>query len=53
MDIEGVDVNMVLPRVAWRRSPADDVAVEMSMYQAYHRFPQGLLRAVPGSPHEA
>ena len=39
MDIEGVDVNMVLPSGGIASfSGLDDVAVEMSMYQAYHRF---------------
>jgi predicted TIM-barrel fold metal-dependent hydrolase len=39
MDIEGVDVNMVLPSGGL---PAfcslDDVALELAMYEAYHRF---------------
>lgn len=39
MDIEGVDVNMILPSGSL---PAfcslDDVALELAMYQAYHRF---------------
>jgi predicted TIM-barrel fold metal-dependent hydrolase len=39
MDIEGVDVNMVLPSGGIASfSGLDDVAVETSMYQAYHRF---------------
>jgi uncharacterized protein len=39
MDVEGVDVNMVLPSGGIASfSGLDDVAVEMSMYQAYHRF---------------
>ena len=39
LDIEGVDVNMVLPSGGIASfSGLDDVAVEMSMYQAYHRF---------------
>ncbi|MCZ6876150.1 MAG: amidohydrolase family protein [bacterium] len=39
MDIEGIDVNMVLPSGGL---PAlcslDDVALEVAMYEAYHRF---------------
>jgi predicted TIM-barrel fold metal-dependent hydrolase len=39
MDIEGVDVNMILPSGGL---PAfcglDDVGLELAMYQAYHRF---------------
>ena len=39
MDIEGVDVNMILPSGG---VPAfcglEDVALEQAMYQAYHRF---------------
>ena len=39
MDIEGIDVNMVLPSGGL---PAfcsqDDVALELTMYRAYHRF---------------
>ncbi|MGH7313601.1 MAG: amidohydrolase family protein, partial [Candidatus Rokuibacteriota bacterium] len=39
MDIEGVDANMILPSGGL---PAfcglDDVALELAMYQAYHRF---------------
>ena len=39
MDVEGVDVNMILPSGG---VPAfcslDDVALELAMYQAYHRF---------------
>jgi predicted TIM-barrel fold metal-dependent hydrolase len=39
MDIEGVDVNMVLPSGGIAAfSGLDDAAVELSMYQAYHRF---------------
>ncbi len=39
MDIEGVDVNMVLPSGGLAAfSGLDDAAVELSMYQAYHRF---------------
>ena len=39
MDIEGVDVNMVLPSGSVPSFAAlDDVALEQAMYQAYHRF---------------
>jgi uncharacterized protein len=39
LDIEGVDANMVLPSGGLAAfSALDDVAVEMAMYQAYHRF---------------
>jgi len=39
MDIEGVDVNMVLPSGGLAAfSGLDDVGVEMAMYGAYHRF---------------
>ena len=39
MDIEGVDVNMVLPSGGLAAfSGLDDVGIEMMMYQAYHRF---------------
>jgi uncharacterized protein len=39
MDIEGVDVNMVLPSGGLPAfSGLDDVALELAMYQAYHRF---------------
>jgi len=41
MDIEGVDVNMVLPSGGLAAfSGLDDVGIEMMMYQAYHRFLQ-------------
>ena len=39
LDIEGIDVNMILPSgsiVGF--CSLDDVALEMAMYQAYHRF---------------
>jgi predicted TIM-barrel fold metal-dependent hydrolase len=39
MDIEGVDVNMVLPSgVIAAFCALDDVALEVAMYEAYHRF---------------
>jgi predicted TIM-barrel fold metal-dependent hydrolase len=39
MDIEGVDVNMVLPSGSVPSfCGLDDVALEVAMYQAYHRF---------------
>ena len=39
MDIEGVDVNMVLPSGGLAAfSGLDDVSIETMMYQAYHRF---------------
>ena len=39
MDIEGIDVNMVLPSGSVAGFCAlDDVALEQAMYQAYHRF---------------
>ena len=39
MDIEGIDVNMVLPSGSIVGFCAlDDVALEQAMYQAYHRF---------------
>ena len=39
MDLEGVDVNMVLPSGSVPSfCGLDDVALEQAMYQAYHRF---------------
>jgi predicted TIM-barrel fold metal-dependent hydrolase len=39
MDIEGVDVNMILPSGGLPSfCSLDDVALELAMYQAYHRF---------------
>jgi len=39
MDIEGVDVNMVLPSgVIAAFCALDDVGLELAMYEAYHRF---------------
>src|SRR5438445_654233 len=48
MDIEGVDVNMVLPSGGLAAfSGLDDVAVEQAMYQAYHRFLQDYCAPYP------
>lgn len=48
MDIEGVDVNMILPSGG---IPAfcgfDDVALELALYQAYHRFLDEYCGAYP------
>lgn len=48
MDIEGIDVNMVLPSGGL---PAlcsiDDVALELAMYQAYHRFLKDFCEPYP------
>src|SRR5205085_12470584 len=42
MDIEGVDVNMILPSGSVAGFCAiDDVPLEQAMYQAYHRFLAG------------
>ena len=39
MDIEGVDVNMILPSGGVPAFAAlEDVALEQAMYQAYHRY---------------
>jgi uncharacterized protein len=39
MDLEGIDVNMVLPSGSVPGfCDVDDVALEQAMYQAYHRF---------------
>ena len=39
MDIEGVDVNMILPSGSVATfCGQDDIALEQAMYQAYHRF---------------
>jgi uncharacterized protein len=39
MDVEGVDVNMVLPSGGIPGfSAVDDVALELAMYRAYHQF---------------
>ena len=39
MDIEGVDVNMILPSGGVPAfSALEDVALELAMYQAYHRY---------------
>ena len=40
MDIEGIDVNMILPSGGVPAFCAlDDVALELAMYEAYHRSP--------------
>ncbi|MBM3219669.1 MAG: amidohydrolase [Candidatus Rokubacteria bacterium] len=49
LDIEGVDVNMILPSGSLPGFCAiDDVALEQAMYQAYHRFLSGYCGAYPG-----
>ena len=54
MDIEGVDVNMILPSGGVPSFCAiEDVALEQAMYQAYHRYPRRLLRALSGPPDRA
>src|SRR6266542_6012140 len=49
MDLEGIDVNMVLPSGGL---PAlcslDDVALEVAMYEAYHRFLTDFYVSYPG-----
>jgi predicted TIM-barrel fold metal-dependent hydrolase len=48
MDIEGVDVNMVLPSGSVATfAGQDDVALEGAMYQAYHRFLAGYCAPYP------
>jgi predicted TIM-barrel fold metal-dependent hydrolase len=48
MDIEGIDVNMVLPSGSIPGFCAiDDVALEQAMYQAYHRFVAGYCAPHP------
>jgi predicted TIM-barrel fold metal-dependent hydrolase len=48
MDIEGVDVNMVLPSGSVPGfCGLDDVALEQAMYQAYHRFVAAYCAAYP------
>ena len=48
MDLEGIDVNMILPSGGL---PAlcslDDVALELAMYEAYHRFLQDFCAPYP------
>jgi uncharacterized protein len=62
MDLEGVDVNMVLPSGGVPSfCSLDDVALEQAMYQAYHRFvaeycgpyPDRLTSLVLVSPRDA
>ena len=62
MDLEGIDVNMVLPSGSIPGFCAiDDVALEQAMYQAYHRFladycapyPDRLASLVLVSPRDA
>lgn len=48
MDIEGVDVNMILPSGAVASfCSLDDVALEQAMYQAYHRYMKELCAPYP------
>jgi predicted TIM-barrel fold metal-dependent hydrolase len=48
MDIEGIDVNMILPSGSVAGFCAiDDVALEQAMYQAYHRFLAEYCSAYP------
>jgi predicted TIM-barrel fold metal-dependent hydrolase len=48
MDIEGIDVNMVLPSGGVPAFCAlDDVALELAMYEAYHRFLQEYCAPYP------
>src|SRR6266511_5429599 len=62
MDIEGVDVNMILPSGGVPAFCAiDDVALELAVYQAYHRFfgdycgpyPDRLTSVILVSPRDA
>jgi predicted TIM-barrel fold metal-dependent hydrolase len=48
MDIEGIDVNFILPS-AWLGgfSSTDDPVLEMGMYQAYHRWMNDYCGAFP------
>jgi predicted TIM-barrel fold metal-dependent hydrolase len=48
MDFEGVDVNLTLPS-GWfgTWSAGDDVALEMAMYRAYHRWMEEYCGAFP------
>ena len=48
MDFEGVDVNLTLPS-GWfgTWSAGDDVALEMAMYRAYHRWMADYCGAYP------
>ena len=49
MDYEGVDVNLTLPS-GWfgTWTTGDDVALEMGMYRAYHRWMEDYCGAFPG-----
>ncbi len=48
MDIEGIDVNMILPSGGVPAFCAlDDVALELAMYEAYHRFLQDYCAPFP------
>ena len=48
MDFEGVDVNLTLPS-GWfgTWTAGDDVALEMAMYRAYHRWMADYCGAYP------
>ena len=48
MDLEGIDVNLMLPS-GWFGSflDSDDVALEMGMYRAYHRWMNDFCSASP------
>ena len=48
MDLEGVDVNLTLPS-GWfgTWTAGDDVALEMAMYRAYHRWMADYCGAFP------
>jgi len=48
MDFEGVDVNLTLPS-GWfgTWSAGDDIALEMAMYRAYHRWMEDYCGAYP------
>ena len=48
MDLEGVDVNLTLPS-GWfgTWTAGDDVALEMAMYRAYHRWMEDYCSAYP------
>jgi predicted TIM-barrel fold metal-dependent hydrolase len=48
LDLEGVDVNMILPSGSVAGFCAlDDIALEQAMYQAYHRFLAGYCAPYP------
>ena len=51
MDFEGVDVNLTLPS-GWfgTWTAGDDVALEMGMYRAYHRWMEDYCGAYPDAP---